>query len=161
MITQDRLKELLDYDPESGDFTWRSPTSFRTQKGEIAGSKTKSGYIEIGLDGTSYYAHRLAWLFVYGVLPSQIDHHDLDKSNNSFRNLRQASTSENKANEGFRSTNTSGVKGVCWSKRHQKWRAQITFRGRNRFLGHFREIEDAGAAYRSEAVRLFGDFARP
>lgn len=87
MLTVERLRELLDYDPETGVFRWKEPRR-KCRVGEVAGSLRKDGYVKIQVDGRFYQAHRLAWLCVYGVWPSAIDHIDGNRANNAIANLR-------------------------------------------------------------------------
>lgn len=162
IITAERLREVLSYDPESGLFTWKvyrgggSPLV-----GKAAGSLTKKGYINISIDRRAYRAHRLAWLYVYGEWPTcQIDHEDTVKHHNWIGNLRSATQSQNIANGRRRRNNTSGFKGVIFYRRHQKWVARICKDRKNTYLGLFHTPEEAHAAYVEAAKRLHGEFAR-
>ena len=100
MITQTRLKELLNYDPISGIFTWKTSRGGR-KPGSIAGTKCiHKGYITIQIDGTLYRAHRLAFLYMIGRLPEdQVDHIDRCKDNNAWSNLRECTQAENQLNK--------------------------------------------------------------
>jgi len=109
------------------------------------------------IDGVFYLAHRLAWLFTYGVWPvMDIDHIDRDPVNNRIANLRLATCSQNGGNARISARNTSGIKGVCWHKNTKKWQAQITVNRRNHALGYFDDINAACAAYRAAAQVHFG-----
>lgn len=147
-IVEARLREALDYDPETGLFKWKIHIASRVP-GDAAGNPTH-GYIEIGLDGVSYRAHHLAWFFVYGQLPDDcIDHRDGNRSNNAIGNLRQADKAQNAQN---RWTATNGKRscdllGVTWHKQAGKWKAQIKVDGCNKGLGLFDSAEDAHIAY--------------
>ena len=146
MITQKRLKELLDYGPETGIFLWKVSTCNRIKVGDIAGTVNGKGYIQIKIDNKIYYAHRLAWLFVYGYFPEHgLDHEDRDKSNNRIDNLREASNQCNLRNTGNRSNNTSGVKGISFHKADQKWYAQICLDSGTYHLGLFTDYTEAVA----------------
>jgi HNH endonuclease len=108
-LTAARLRELLDYDPITGAFTWRSPR--------------QSGYRRIFIDGRLYAASRLAWLWMTGSWPKgQIDHANLKKDDDRWTNLREASQSAQSANRGRLRKNKVGLKGVTYEKR--KFRAQ-------------------------------------
>jgi len=156
----ERIRELLAYDPLTGMFIWRVSPSRNTPAGSVAGADC-DGYRLIRVDGGRYKAHQLAWLYMTGEWPScQVDHKDTDRSNNSWENLRLATTSQNKANMGKRADNTSGYKGVRWYPQTKRWVAQIGFQGRSKTIGYFPTPEDAHAAYCQEAKRLFGEFAR-
>lgn len=159
ILTQARVQELLSYDPETGVFTWRISLSNRAPVGSVAGTNSY-GYVHIGVDGTIYRAHRLAWLWVHGALPTtDVDHINCNRADNRISNLRLASRSQNCANiPRLRATNSSGRRGVCWDKSRGKWAAQITINYRNRLIGRFDNIDDAEAAYLKVAREHFGAF---
>jgi hypothetical protein len=141
-LTQKRLKEVLKYYPSLGIFRWR--TREGRKKNIIAGYKNSRGYIVIGIDGKTYYAHQLAFLYIHGYLPENgIDHIDGNPSNNKIKNLREVSHQCNMRNTGNRINNTSGVKGVYWNKRDNKWRAQICINGEVKYLGIYKNFDNA------------------
>jgi hypothetical protein len=153
MVCHDRLKELLSYEPASGFFFW-------SHSGNRAGCADANGYWVIGIDGSIYLAHRLAWLWMTGRWPSAfVDHANRVKSDNRWENLREATAAQNAANTGVRSTNKSGVKGVSWCKATRKWRATIVVGGKQKSLGRHDRIEDAAYAYREFSIAALGDFA--
>ena len=161
MLTADRLRKLLDYDPETGFFT-RKTRHNRMPIGARSGATTKGGYRIIAIDGRRYYEHRLAWLFVTGKWPSGIiDHIDLNRANNAFANLREATNGENMRNGSVRKDSVSGSKGVCWHRPTGKWRAYINVGGRQKYLGTFASVGEAAEAYDVAALMFFGAFARP
>jgi hypothetical protein len=159
-ITQDRLKELLDYNPETGVFTWKVRRNGRVRAGDVAGTANNNGYTIISIDCVRHLAHRLAYLYVHGCLPEKIDHRNTIRTDNWIDNLRPASGSQNKANSGIPSKNTSGYKGVCFHAKAGKWRAKITVNRRSLSLGLFSDILDAAEAYKAAAILHFGEFAR-
>jgi hypothetical protein len=142
-LTQKRLKELLSYDQNTGLFYWK--VSRRgVKQGTVAGTKTKRGYIQIRIDGKSYLAHRLTWLFFYGEWPKQhIDHINHNTSDNRIDNLREASQQENTKNRSKNKNNTSGISGVHWDKKSNKWQARIGVNGKRIHLGFFDNKEEA------------------
>lgn len=157
MITVDRLRDLLDYDPDTGLFT-RKVRRARFPTGSVAGSPDVKGYIIIEIDGRAYKAHRLAVLYVTGRMPGPreiVDHIDLDKANNRFANLRVASSAENCANRAAHASNSLGVKGV-----HQLPSGNFRAKFQGRGLGVFTTIEAASAAYERAANAVFREFAR-
>lgn len=159
MITQERLKELLDYDEVTGKFVWKVATSRRVKVGGEAGYLDPVGRTTIRLDGVLYQAHRLAWLYVTGSWPKEfIDHKDRDKSNDSFSNLREASKAENERNTPARVTNKSGFKGVS-PFRSGKWRATVTIGGKHKHLGTFPTPEEASEAYITFVRVAHGEFS--
>lgn len=158
MLTQERLRALLDYDPETGIFRWREARS-GTKPG-VAGCPNKRGYLRICIDYKLYYSHRLAWFYVHGEWPPEIDHRDLDKKNNRIGNLRVATRFQNNANVPKKRDNTSGLKGAYFDNRRGHWAAAIKIRGRGKFLGYFPTKEAAHAAYARAAAIHHGEFAR-
>jgi hypothetical protein len=159
-ITKKRLKELLHYDPDTGVFTWIVKTNSCVEIGDTAGCKMKKGYIYIGIDGHSYYGHRLAWLYVNGYMPDEIDHRDNDKSNNRIDNLRVATFNQNQVNKPTPKRNTSGYKGVTKAKGGKRWQVQIGFNKVHYHLGLFDDPKDGYDAYCKKAIELHGEFAR-
>jgi hypothetical protein len=153
ILTQDRLKELLHYDPATGVFTWRISPRPNVPVGAIAGATDpKRKHVIIGIGGRLYRAHRLAWLYVHGEWPvSEIDHINRNGGDNRFSNLRLADRFINTQNTGLRKDNKSGYRGVNWSKATGKWRARIQANKRKIDLGCFSEISDAVAAYEKAA----------
>ena len=148
-LTAERLRFLLDYDPETGIFVWKHITSKRVKVGDIAGFADHHGYISIGVDGFAHRAHRLAWLYVTGQHPSKfLDHINGKRTDNRFANLREASFALNSQNQcNTRTNNTSGFIGVTWCKPLEKWRARISLRGKHLHLGLFETPTEARAAY--------------
>lgn len=139
MITQERLKELLHYDPETGVFTRKVRTSNDVKVGDIAGSMTADGYIRIRVDGRRYLAHRLAWFHVYGTWPEdQLDHISGVRDDNRISNLREATNTQNCQNhKSPRCNSTSGYLGVSFRKEIGRWHAHITVSGKKIHLGFF------------------------
>lgn len=167
MLAAQELRELLHYDPDTGIFTRIkivAPQS-RIRVGDVAGSKNHDGYWRIKLGGRAgrvYGAHRLAWLYMTGKWPEvEIDHIDLDPSNNRWSNLREANRSTNIANTRRRSDNTSGFKGVYRGEgKARPWRAEISLHKKRIFIGAFETMEEAKAAYDARAIEHYGEFAR-
>jgi hypothetical protein len=160
-LNAERLRELLHYDPETGVFTWSNKTRRSDFLGRTAGSITKGGYVEIGIDNVSYYAHQLAWLYMTGGWPADlIDHEDTRRNNNVWLNLRIASYSQNGANSKLRADNKSGRKGVYWHRAARKWAASIKHNQRITHLGLFETVPEAAEAYEIAARDLHGEFAR-
>ena len=146
-LTQERLKELLHYDPEIGVFTWIGHRG-SSIPGGIAG-KAHNGYLRFRIDKKTYAAHRLAWLYVTGANPrNQVDHINGIRNDNRFSNLRQATAAENKQNIRLAlSTNTSGLLGAHFHKRRKKWTSSVMRDSVRVRLGYFSTPEEAHAAY--------------
>jgi len=150
-LTQDRLKQLLRYDPNTGIFVWRIALSCVAAE-TSAGTQDPKGYVRISVDRRIYAAHRLAWLYAHGAWPvAEIDHINRIRNDNRIGNLREADRSLNCHNSALRADNVSGHRGVGWHKHQQKWRARISIAGRMHELGYFLDKESAVAAYRKAA----------
>lgn len=159
ILTAERLREVLEYDPATGTFTWTAPAHGVTV-GSMAGTIGHHGYRSIGIDRKYYRAGRLAWLHVHGVWPTHsIDHIDRDRSNDRLANLREADQTLNNGNVRRRSDNTSGFKGVGFHSASGLWYARIKVRGRTISLGYHRIKEAAARAYDKAARDHFGQFA--
>lgn len=147
-LTAGRLREVLSYDPESGEFRWKVRLSARSVIGEIAGTTDERGYIRICIDRNIQRAHRLAWLYMHGAWPAQeIDHLDGDKQNNRIANLRDVARAVNQQNQ--RSANRQSRSGLRGVKLHKtgKWHARIWANGRSESLGLHDTADLAYAAY--------------
>jgi hypothetical protein len=157
-----RIRELLNYCPTTGLFTWKVRRG-GLKAGSRAGYRNSEGYLRISIDGVRHFAHRLAYAIYHSVMPPrgvQVDHIDGDRANNRIDNLRLATHAENMRNRqkpGKR--NRSGATGVCWYIRDQKWSAQIKKNGRQIHLGYFTNKQDAIAARRIAEAEHFGEFA--
>ena len=143
MLTQKRLREVLHYDPEDGAFTWVGNYS-NAPAGAPAGGPSDRGYWHIMVDGKTYKAHRLAWLYVHGYFPEAgLDHRDRVKHHNWISNLREASQQCNMRNIATPKTNSSGVKGISWDAAKAKWVAQIGVSGNVRRVGAHEDFLEA------------------
>lgn len=151
-ITQAELLALLHYNPLTGELTWNHrPDAVRGWNAKYAGKPAlnyvgKQGYKCGAIGNKSVRAHRVIWKMVYGTEPDQIDHEDHDKTNNRLINLVEATQATNAKNHPMRITNKSGVTGVHWFPRTQKWVAYIGVKGKAKNLGYFETIEEAAQA---------------
>ncbi len=160
MISLERLKEVLEYDPSTGEFRWRIDIGTRARKGALAGCRKRTGrYAEIQIDGKLYKRHRLAFLYVHGWVPAEIDHISRDRTDDRIGNLRPATRAQNKANSSFYKNNKSGMRGVYWHARQRKWIACIQVNKKRMGLGSFDTVEAASEAYRLAAMKHFGEYA--
>lgn len=157
----EELKEFLDYNPDTGIFTWIKKPSFSVKVGQVAGTMNSKGYLQIAFKGIRYFAHRLAYYMYHGVDPLEnlVDHKYGGQSNNKIDNLRLANNFQNGRNRvNLPSNNTSGVMGVYWDKFYKKWRAVIMVKRKQTHLGYFINKEDAIKARREGEIKYFGDF---
>lgn len=159
-LSYERLCQVLRYDMATGEFRWLEKRG-RMRPGDLAGAINSDGYLVIRIDYVLYYAHRLAWFFVTGRMPERdIDHENLDPSDNRIWNLREATDSQNQANQIVDKTNTSGRKGVSWNREKRRWEVRIQVNKKQQFLGYFHDLDAAGRAYAQAAESFFGTFAR-
>ena len=147
-LTQARLKELLNYDPLTGIFARLITVSnYKAKKGDVAGSINDQGYTKIQIDGKRYKASRLAWFYMEGYWPEyEIDHKNRIRHDNKWKNLRHVSHSCNVRNSGISINNKSGIVGVHWDKKRNKWQSQIKILGNKRHLGYFTSKVNAAKA---------------
>lgn len=157
-LTKEYLRSLLHYNESTGAFTWvRPPKNHQRMNQKEAGCKS-TGYVLIRIDGKKYKAHRLAWLYVYGAMPSAgVDHIDGNTFNNAIVNLRECTQAQNGANA-KRWAGKSLPKGV--RRNGSGFSARISFQKKIRHIGTFKTPEEAAAAYFAEAKKLYGEFAR-
>lgn len=161
MIAHERLKEVLYYHPESGDFVWLMDVSRKIKTGKQAGSLDGAGYRQIGIDGIKYRGHVLAFFYVTGEWPSEdLDHEDTVKHHNWWTNLRPATTAQNGYNAKLSSANTSGLKHISWSKRSGKWRVAMQVNEKHRDFGLYAELNDAIDVCAQAMLTFHGPFAR-
>lgn len=161
MITQERLKEICTYDPETGDFVGIVDRGRKYKAGMPFGKLDKDGYLQITIDARCYRVHRLAWLYIYGFHPpGMIDHKNTDKLDNRIDNLRIATASENACNISARVISKSGVKGVVYNKANRNWVAKVKHLGEVVLYGIFQTIEEAEIAAISARAKHHGEFAR-
>lgn len=154
------LMKRLQYDPKTGIFKWLENRGGNAKVGDTAGTINADGYIQIVVDGRFHYAHRLAWAFAHSATELvEIDHRNGVPCDNRLKNLRLATSSQNKMNTVLRRDNKSGVKGVGWNKEKGQWTARLSVNGRRILHKHFINIEDAKAAVSEARAKHHGDFA--
>jgi hypothetical protein len=162
--TAERVRSLLDYNEETGIFTWKVRRGSKAM-GAVAGSEVDVGngfvYVAIRLDKTLYYAHQLAYLYMTGNWPpNQIDHKNRNGLDNSWSNLRPATRAQNALNMNIPKHNSSGYLGIRLDKRNGNWIAVVRDCGRERYIGTFNSPIAAARARDEEAKKVHGEFAR-
>lgn len=178
--TPEELRQLLRYEPDTGKLYWkprpaemfdgggyppeRLAKTWNTKfSGAEAGSPNGTGHLRMAVYGRRVVAHWIAWCLHYGEWPPsgfEVDHINMDGTDNRISNLRLATRSQNAHNRNPPSSNISGVKGVSWHKQGKKWQVKFGLHGKQHYLGLFTEFDEA-VRVRSEAVRrLVGEFSR-
>ena len=155
MLTQESLKELLSYDPETGEWFWlKCPRASFVRKS--AGWIDAYGYRRVKINGHTYICSRLAFLYMTGEMPKEeVDHIDRDPGNDRWANLREADRTGNCQNRSMRRDNISGVIGVFWNSQRGKWQVQVN----KIHIGLFTDLEEAKAARLAAVQLMHGDFA--
>lgn len=165
---QDTLKELLNYDPDTGQLTWkaRSERWFSSKRAAAIWNTRfpgKPALSTVGNDGRRQgyllwqmtKAHRVIWKMVHGTEPQIIDHIDGDPGNNRLANLRNVSHAVNMRNARIRPDNKSGVPGVHFDKSRQRYLAYVDIDGKRKNIGRFKTFEEAVEARRAAAKDFF------
>lgn len=161
MLTQEELKERLNYNPATGQMIWRKLSPIHKRLiGKEAGCLNKKGYMVININGKQYEAHRLIWLWMTGQMPKfMIDHINQDRFDNRWENLRLATPAQNQRNRKPHKNTTSRYKGVHLEKETNKFKASIGFNKKIINLGRYKNEDDAARAYNKKALEIFGEYA--
>lgn len=163
MLTQERLSEILDYDPIAGLVRWKAHQTSGKKAGNIASYYGGAGYSCVRVDGKRYRLHRLIWFMQTGSWPvQQIDHVNGIRNDNRWLNLREATSSQNCANT-IHKGSFSGLKGAHYRPKRRgskKWTSSIVKNRKSIYLGAFATPEEAHSAYALAAAKLHGEFAR-
>lgn len=147
------LRQVLNYDPLTGRFEWKVARQ-GVRAGMKAGSVNSEGYLLIKIDGKSYKAHSLVFMWMYGFKPNEVDHINHVRTDNRVENLREVIGSENRKNRSLPSTNTSGCAGVHFRKDTNKWTAYINSDSNQCKLGCFDNLFEAACVRKSAERRL-------
>lgn len=148
-VAPSRLRQLIDYDEDTGLLVAKVETHGRWKAGRAMGTRMTNGYISVTVDSCRFLAHRVAWAIKHGSWPTdQIDHINGDRSDNRLSNLRSATNQQNSSNKTKHARNKSGHIGVHWREDAKKWRASIMIRGKRKYLGYFDTKDEAAKAYR-------------
>jgi hypothetical protein len=167
-LTQEEAHRLFEY--KDGALYWKerprsdfnTDLAFKQWNPKHAGNRAgcSSGhYVTVAINKKHYALARVIFLMHYGYLPEIVDHADCNPKNNDISNLRAATKAENQRNAGMYAHNTSGVKGVVWSKACQKWIARIKVMGKTKHLGTFESKELASEFVQLARETFHGKFA--
>lgn len=159
MLTQERLKQFLDYNPETGLFSWaKNRVSMKGIHTNVGTIRSTDGYRQVSVDSVLYRAHRLAFLWMTGRWPTAfVDHKNGLRDDNRWNNLREATRQQNRGNTALFITNTSGRQGVY--KVGNRWRARIVREGVCKHLGYFDTLGEAASAYDDAELAFYGEYA--
>lgn len=144
-LTHELLLSLLDYNKDTGIFIWKVDRHGKINKGDTAGYLHR-GYVVITVNGTQYFAHRLAYFYIEREIPDknlEIDHINHIKDDNSYKNLRLVTASENQKNRPVQSNNKSNIVGVVYNEKDKQWQASISSDKDRIYLGGFKNKEEA------------------
>jgi len=145
-MNKELVKELFEY--RDGNLYWKNH-KYKKLNGKKAGCLLNDGYIQIRVAKKPYLAHRLIYLYHHGVLPDyplELDHINRNRVDNRIENLRIVTKSENLQNR----LSISNINGITWHKKSQKWQVQPTINGKQKYLGIYKNLDDAKNALRSE-----------
>ena len=151
---------LFKYEPKTGKLIRRISVASNAKAGFVVGCLSKNGYLTVGIRSVNYFVHRIIWLMMTGDWAETVDHKNLIKTDNTWKNLRLATYSQNNANTCLRIDNTSGHKGIVFDAKRNKYRARINFKGVSKYIGRYDTIQEAAMAYQKSAKIFFGEYAR-
>lgn len=147
-LTQELLKQFVHYDPDTGVLKRTHALDRghnRYEKEFTPTSVTKQGYRQISLFKRPYTVHRLAWFYMTGEWPDEVDHISGDRLDNRWCNLRSVSSVENRRNMGTPVNNKTGVTGVFYYHRYRKYEVSIQVKGERVYLGRYDDFNVATA----------------
>lgn len=154
-LTQDQLKQIVNYDSETGEFT-RKTSYYESRVGKPIGTIDTRGYLVMSIEGKTQLAHRLAWLYVYGYFPEfHIDHINGDTTDNRISNLREATSKQNQENRKLQKNNKTGFRGVVQSKSSGRYLAYVKHNREQIYLGSFATVEEATNAVKTKQDELY------
>lgn len=159
MPTVERLKELFDYCPITGNMIRKITVAGNAVKGTIAGRFSDTGYRTIDVNYKRYKAHHIVWLWHGNEAVEMLDHINRDPLDNRIENLRPANLCQNGWNAKISKRNTSGIKGVYWNKATSSWRVRIMANRKTIEGGLFKDFELAELVINELRDKYHGEFA--
>lgn len=155
---QEWLHKVIHYEPATGEFWWLEAIGQRIHVGDSIGYYDADGYLKVQIRGEKYFLGRLAFFYMTGRWPIEIDHINGTRDDDRWCNLREATRSENVANSD-REVGAAGLRGVKWDVRASVWRARVAFRGIRKYVGAYATKEEAYEAYLLAVASTHGEFA--
>lgn len=157
------FRKLVSYDRKTGIFLWKERPDSMFPAKRHAGmwnkrfsgkqafcTKSHNGYLYGALFESNYSTHRLAWYYVYGEVPDEVDHINGDRTDNRIANLRDVSRKENCKNAKRRAKSLSGAVGVSWDPVNSKWHVRVG----KKHIGRFRDFDEAVSARKAAQQEL-------
>lgn len=157
MLTQDYVKDKINYDKTTGEFTWKINRG-KVKKGNKIQTK-RNGYLAVGINYKTYALHRIAWLYEYGYFPKEIDHINGNKSDNRIENLRECTRVQNCQNRVDTKNKSSGIRNVHWHKLAKKWQVRIQYNKKRICIGLFDDVELAELVAIEARNKYHGEYA--
>jgi hypothetical protein len=136
-IIPDYIRDVLNYDPETGDLTWKV-TGIKKKAGDVAGSLNSVGYRTVVIDQSRYLSHRLAWFLTHNEQPNVIDHINRDRADNRLANLRNVTQSQNLLNKARAGVVWNNCRGLKYARAYYK--DKFLYFGPNIMTAHYRRI---------------------
>lgn len=158
--SQDLMIEFFEYNPNTGSliFKERDKKWFKADwaakmwndqwAGKEVGCNCGKGYKRTQIFGKKVFVHRICWVIANGLTDTDIDHINGVRVDNRISNLRLATRTQNRMNQGIPKNNKSGFVGVSWANKNGKWMASISINGKKINLGYFNDKQDAIKARR-------------
>jgi hypothetical protein len=160
-LTQQRAREVFDYDPLTGTLMWRIALRGHPAGRVVGEGATKVRYLVVEVDGEKLRVNRVIWLWMTGSWPiTPIDHENLNGRDNTWTNLRLATFSENNANCAVRKHCKTGRKNIRRGRGAQGWQVVIVRDRKVQFTGTFPTLEEAVAARDVAGRKIHGEFYR-
>ena len=157
-MNQALVQQLFDY--KDGCLYWKESPSKSVRAGSLAGTSNHRGYWKTRIHGKYYGNHRLIFMHFNGYVPNYVDHIDGNTSNNRIENLRDSTPTQNQLNSRLHKNNTSGAKGVVWSRRMNKWFVQLKVNGTQKYFGSYKDIDYAKFIADAMRYKYHKEFAR-
>lgn len=155
-LSQERVQELLIYNPATGSLAWKLSPGNRIKPGQKAGCVKSNGYRVVAIDKRIYYSSKLIWLYMTGEWPSMtIDHIDRNRSNEKWNNLRHISRAHNATNKSLYANNRTGVNGISRDKKSGQFDSRLTLDGKTIYLGRYPTVHGAAFARARAELDLY------
>jgi len=151
-IDYEKTIDTVVYDPDTGFFEWKKNKKIHYSP-VVCRPTTSDGYLYLFMDNMVYLAHRVAYVYMTGEQPDEIDHINHIRTDNRWCNLRSVSKLENQKNRTIQKNNTSGVVGLVWNKKDSAWLVRIKANHKNIYIGHFKDKFEAICARKSAEFR--------